>query len=63
MLNMFFKVVCVSVDIFGYTVHKDVNLGTMKEVCEYTDKHLKDYPNSKWMLYPMKNNIILEDIN
>ena len=51
--NLFFKIVCEEVDVFGKNVYEDVNVGTLDEVKEFIAARIDKYPGAKWELYPM----------
>lgn len=51
--NLFFKVICEEVDVFGKNVYEDVNVGTLEEVKEFIAARINKYPGAKWELYPM----------
>lgn len=52
--ELFFKVICEEVDVFGKYIHEDVNKGTLEDVHEFLKKNIQKYPFAKWELYPMR---------
>ena len=44
--NLFFKIICEEVDVFGKNVYEDVNVGTLDEVKEFIAARIDKYPVS-----------------